>query len=117
VNGGRAGRQHRPVDLGFAWLINYISTFATLKPGDLIWTEHDRRRHHRNPSVWLKPGDVVESSAGDRRPAQPRDRRGVAMGMARAPTVHAHETLRRPQSGRWSCPVAIAPSIVRSARS
>ena len=23
---------------GFAWLINYISTFATLKPGDYIWT-------------------------------------------------------------------------------
>ena len=23
---------------GFAWLINYISTFCTLRPGDLIWT-------------------------------------------------------------------------------
>jgi 2-keto-4-pentenoate hydratase/2-oxohepta-3-ene-1,7-dioic acid hydratase in catechol pathway len=46
---------------GFAWLINYISTFATLKPGDLIWTGTPTGAGvHRNPSVWLKPGDVVE---------------------------------------------------------
>jgi 2-keto-4-pentenoate hydratase/2-oxohepta-3-ene-1,7-dioic acid hydratase in catechol pathway len=46
---------------GFAWLINYISTFATLRPGDLIWTGTPTVAGvHRNPSVWLKPGDVVE---------------------------------------------------------
>jgi 2-keto-4-pentenoate hydratase/2-oxohepta-3-ene-1,7-dioic acid hydratase in catechol pathway len=46
---------------GFAGLINYISTFATLKPGDLIWTGTPTGAGvHRNPPVWLKPGDVVE---------------------------------------------------------
>ena len=46
---------------GFAWLINYISTFATLKPGDLIWTGTPTGAGvHRNPAVWLEPGDVVE---------------------------------------------------------
>src|SRR5215470_4244697 len=49
---------------GFAWLINYISTFATLKPGDLIWTGTPTGAGvHRNPSLWLKPGDVVEVAA------------------------------------------------------
>jgi 2-keto-4-pentenoate hydratase/2-oxohepta-3-ene-1,7-dioic acid hydratase in catechol pathway len=49
---------------GFAWLINYISTFATLKPGDYIWTGTPTGAGvHRNPSVWLKPGDVVEVEA------------------------------------------------------
>jgi 2-keto-4-pentenoate hydratase/2-oxohepta-3-ene-1,7-dioic acid hydratase in catechol pathway len=46
---------------GFARLINYISTFATLKPGDYIWTGTPTGAGvHRNPAVWLKPGDVVE---------------------------------------------------------
>jgi 2-keto-4-pentenoate hydratase/2-oxohepta-3-ene-1,7-dioic acid hydratase in catechol pathway len=46
---------------GFAWLINYISTFATLEPGDYIWTGTPTGAGvHRNPPVWLKPGDVVE---------------------------------------------------------
>src|SRR5260370_21164154 len=49
---------------GFAWLINYISTFATLKPGDLIWPGTPTGAGvHRNPSVWLKPGDAVEAAA------------------------------------------------------
>jgi 2-keto-4-pentenoate hydratase/2-oxohepta-3-ene-1,7-dioic acid hydratase in catechol pathway len=49
---------------GFAWLINYISTFATLKPGDYIWTGTPTGAGvHRNPPVWLKPGDVVEVSS------------------------------------------------------
>ena len=57
---------------GFAWLINYISTFATLKPGDLIWTGTPTGAGvHRNPPVWLKPGDVVEVEvAADRRAAE-----------------------------------------------
>jgi len=46
---------------GFAWLINYISTFATLKPGDLIWTGTPTGAGgHQTPPKWLKPGDVVE---------------------------------------------------------
>jgi 2-keto-4-pentenoate hydratase/2-oxohepta-3-ene-1,7-dioic acid hydratase in catechol pathway len=46
---------------GFAWLINYISTFATLRPGDLIWTGTPTGAGvHRTPPAWLKPGDVVE---------------------------------------------------------
>jgi 2-keto-4-pentenoate hydratase/2-oxohepta-3-ene-1,7-dioic acid hydratase in catechol pathway len=49
---------------GFAWLINYISTFATLNAGDCIWTGTPTGAGvHRNPSVWLKPGDVVEVEA------------------------------------------------------
>jgi len=49
---------------GFAWLINYISTFATLMPGDYIWTGTPTGAGvHRNPPVWLKPGDVVEVSS------------------------------------------------------
>ena len=46
---------------GFAWLINYISTFCTLRPGDLIWTGTPTGAGgHQNPPAWLKPGDVVE---------------------------------------------------------
>jgi 2-keto-4-pentenoate hydratase/2-oxohepta-3-ene-1,7-dioic acid hydratase in catechol pathway len=46
---------------GFAWLINYMSTFATLKPGDLIWTGTPTGAGgHQSPPAWLKPGDVVE---------------------------------------------------------
>ena len=46
---------------GFAWLINYISTFATLRPGDLIWTGTPTGSGgHQTPPKWLKPGDVVE---------------------------------------------------------
>src|SRR6266478_4943380 len=46
---------------GFAWLIEYISTFATLRPGDLIWTGTPTGAGgHHNPPKWLKAGDVVE---------------------------------------------------------
>jgi len=46
---------------GFAWLINYISTFTTLRPGDLIWTGTPTGAGgHQKPPAWLKPGDVVE---------------------------------------------------------
>jgi 2-keto-4-pentenoate hydratase/2-oxohepta-3-ene-1,7-dioic acid hydratase in catechol pathway len=46
---------------GFAWLINYLSTFTTLRPGDLIWTGTPTGAGgHQNPPQWLKPGDVVE---------------------------------------------------------
>ena len=55
------GGQTERLTWGFAWLINYISTFATLKPGDLIWTGTPTGAGgHHNPPKWLKPGDVVE---------------------------------------------------------
>jgi len=45
----------------FAWLINYISTFTTLRPGDMIMTGTPTGAGgHHNPPKWLKPGDVVE---------------------------------------------------------
>jgi 2-keto-4-pentenoate hydratase/2-oxohepta-3-ene-1,7-dioic acid hydratase in catechol pathway len=49
---------------GFAWLIGYISTFATLRPGDCIWTGTPTGAGvHRTPPAWLAPGDVVEVSS------------------------------------------------------
>lgn len=45
----------------FAELIQYISMFATLKPGDLIFTGTPvGAGGHQNPKKWLVPGDVVE---------------------------------------------------------
>ncbi len=46
---------------GFAWLINYISTFTTLRPGDLILTGTPTGAgSHADPPKWLKPGDTLE---------------------------------------------------------
>lgn len=45
----------------FDYLIAYLSTFATLKPGDLIVTGTPTGAGARfNPPRWLVPGDVVE---------------------------------------------------------
>jgi 2-keto-4-pentenoate hydratase/2-oxohepta-3-ene-1,7-dioic acid hydratase in catechol pathway len=45
----------------FAELIRYISMFATLKPGDLIFTGTPvGAGGHQTPKKWLVPGDVVE---------------------------------------------------------
>jgi 2-keto-4-pentenoate hydratase/2-oxohepta-3-ene-1,7-dioic acid hydratase in catechol pathway len=45
----------------FDFLIAYLSTFATLKPGDMIATGTPTGAGARfNPPRWLKPGDVVE---------------------------------------------------------
>jgi 2-keto-4-pentenoate hydratase/2-oxohepta-3-ene-1,7-dioic acid hydratase in catechol pathway len=45
----------------FDFLIEYLSTFATLKPGDLIATGTPTGAGARfDPPKWLKPGDVVE---------------------------------------------------------
>jgi len=47
----------------FARLIAYITTFATLKPGDLILTGTPTGAGARfDPPRWLVPGDVVEVS-------------------------------------------------------
>jgi 2-keto-4-pentenoate hydratase/2-oxohepta-3-ene-1,7-dioic acid hydratase in catechol pathway len=45
----------------FAWLISYITRFATLKPGDILFTGTPvGAGGHQTPPNWLKPGDVVE---------------------------------------------------------
>ena len=50
----------------FDFLIAYLSTFATLKPGDMIATGTPTGAGARfDPPRWLKPGDTVEvESAG-----------------------------------------------------
>jgi 5-carboxymethyl-2-hydroxymuconate isomerase len=45
----------------FATLIEYLSTFATLRPGDVIVTGTPTGAGaHQTPPAWLVPGDVVE---------------------------------------------------------
>jgi 2-keto-4-pentenoate hydratase/2-oxohepta-3-ene-1,7-dioic acid hydratase in catechol pathway len=49
---------------GFRYLISYISTFATLVPGDIIVTGTPTGAGARfDPPRYLKPGDVVEVEA------------------------------------------------------
>jgi 2-keto-4-pentenoate hydratase/2-oxohepta-3-ene-1,7-dioic acid hydratase in catechol pathway len=46
---------------GFDFLVSYLSTFATLRPGDLIISGTPTGAGARfDPPKWLKPGDVVE---------------------------------------------------------
>jgi 2-keto-4-pentenoate hydratase/2-oxohepta-3-ene-1,7-dioic acid hydratase in catechol pathway len=48
----------------FRKIINYISTFTTLVPGDVIVTGTPIGAGARfDPPIWLKPGDVVEIEA------------------------------------------------------
>ena len=48
----------------FRKIINYISTFTTLVPGDIIVTGTPTGAGARfEPPIWLKPGDVVEVEA------------------------------------------------------
>lgn len=57
-------RQHDTTDrliFSFADLISYLSTFATLRPGDLIVSGTPTGAGARfDPPRWLVPGDVVE---------------------------------------------------------
>jgi 2-keto-4-pentenoate hydratase/2-oxohepta-3-ene-1,7-dioic acid hydratase in catechol pathway len=49
----------------FDFLISYLSTFATLKPGDMIATGTPTGAGARfDPPRWLKEGDVVEVESG-----------------------------------------------------
>jgi 2-keto-4-pentenoate hydratase/2-oxohepta-3-ene-1,7-dioic acid hydratase in catechol pathway len=49
---------------GFRYLINYISTFATLVPGDIIVTGTPTGAGARfDPPRYLKPGDLIEIEA------------------------------------------------------
>jgi 2-keto-4-pentenoate hydratase/2-oxohepta-3-ene-1,7-dioic acid hydratase in catechol pathway len=51
---------------GFRYLINYISTFTTLVPGDVIVTGTPTGAGARfDPPRYLKPGDIVEVEADD----------------------------------------------------
>ena len=48
---------------GIEYLVNYLSTFTTLHPGDIICTGTPTGAGARlDPPVWLRPGDVVEVS-------------------------------------------------------
>lgn len=48
----------------FAKIINYVSTFTTLVPGDVIVCGTPTGAGARfDPPIWLKPGDVVEVEA------------------------------------------------------
>jgi 5-carboxymethyl-2-hydroxymuconate isomerase len=48
----------------FDYIIAYLSTFMTLRPGDMIATGTPNGAGARfEPPVYLKPGDVVEVSA------------------------------------------------------
>jgi 2-keto-4-pentenoate hydratase/2-oxohepta-3-ene-1,7-dioic acid hydratase in catechol pathway len=44
----------------FAELIAYVSTFMTLKPGDILVTGTPIKLKRNEAPVWLKPGDVIE---------------------------------------------------------
>jgi 2-keto-4-pentenoate hydratase/2-oxohepta-3-ene-1,7-dioic acid hydratase in catechol pathway len=45
---------------GFPEIIAYVSTFMTLKPGDIIVTGTPVKLKRSDAPVWLKPGDTVE---------------------------------------------------------
>lgn len=50
----------------FADLIAYITTFMTLKPGDIIVTGTPVKKGSKtDPPVWLKPGDTIEIECPD----------------------------------------------------
>ena len=45
----------------FSDLIAYVSTFMTLKPGDVIVSGTPVKLTPRvDPPIWLKPGDTIE---------------------------------------------------------
>lgn len=48
----------------FRYIVNYISTFTTLVPGDVIVCGTPTGAGARfDPPIWLKPGDVIEVEA------------------------------------------------------
>lgn len=48
----------------FRYIVNYVSTFCTLTPGDVIVCGTPTGAGARfDPPIWLKPGDVVEVEA------------------------------------------------------
>ena len=58
---GAAARHHGEHDVRLHLSLEYISTFTTLKPGDIIVTGTPTGAGARfDPPRWLVPGDVVE---------------------------------------------------------
>ena len=49
----------------FTDLIPYITTFMTLKAGDVICTGTPIKKTKADPPVWLKPGDTIEVECPD----------------------------------------------------
>ncbi|MBR0701942.1 fumarylacetoacetate hydrolase family protein [Bradyrhizobium diazoefficiens] len=63
---GEVRQQDRTSRMVFSFrkIINYISTFTTLVPGDVIVTGTPTGAGARfDPPIWLRPGDVVEVEA------------------------------------------------------
>ncbi|WP_043612238.1 fumarylacetoacetate hydrolase family protein [Ensifer sp. ZNC0028] len=63
---GEARQQDRTSRMIFSFrkIINYVSTFTTLVPGDVIVTGTPTGAGARfDPPIWLKPGDIVEVEA------------------------------------------------------
>jgi 2-keto-4-pentenoate hydratase/2-oxohepta-3-ene-1,7-dioic acid hydratase in catechol pathway len=63
---GEVRQQDRTSRMIFSFrkIINYISTFTTLMPGDVIITGTPTGAGARfDPPIWLKPGDVIEVEA------------------------------------------------------
>ncbi|MET2828121.1 fumarylacetoacetate hydrolase family protein [Mesorhizobium shangrilense] len=63
---GEVRQQDRTSRMIFSFrkIINYVSTFTTLVPGDIIVTGTPTGAGARfDPPVWLKPGDVIEVEA------------------------------------------------------
>jgi 2-keto-4-pentenoate hydratase/2-oxohepta-3-ene-1,7-dioic acid hydratase in catechol pathway len=63
---GEVRQQERTGRMIFSFrkIINYVSTFTTLVPGDIIVTGTPTGAGARfEPPIWLKPGDVIEVEA------------------------------------------------------
>jgi 2-keto-4-pentenoate hydratase/2-oxohepta-3-ene-1,7-dioic acid hydratase in catechol pathway len=63
---GEVRQQDRTARMIFSFrkIVNYISTFTTLVPGDVIVTGTPTGAGARfDPPIWLKPGDVIEVEA------------------------------------------------------
>ncbi len=63
---GEVRQQDRTSRMIFSFrkIINYVSTFTTLVPGDVIVTGTPTGAGARfDPPIWLKPGDIVEVEA------------------------------------------------------
>lgn len=60
---GEVRQQDSPATMKYPieYLVHYLSTFTTLRPGDVIFTGTPTGAGARfDPPIWLRPGDVVE---------------------------------------------------------
>jgi len=64
VNGELRQDDHpRTMKYSIEYQVHYLSTFTTLRPGDIIFTGTPTGAGARfDPPIWLEPGDVVEVS-------------------------------------------------------